>query len=57
MPLQLKRKPGTNLWWLTTSSGRQLSKTALPLDKAKKQLAAIFIALQVAGAKIDRHKV
>ena len=57
MPFYLKRKPGTNLWWLITSSGKLLSKTALPLNKAKKQLIAITIALQVAASKIERHKV
>jgi len=58
MPFHLKRKPGTNLWWVVTdASGRHLSKNALPLEKAKKQLAAVVIALNLAAAKIERHKL
>ena len=58
MPFHLKRKPGTNLWWVVTdASGRHLSKTPLPLERAKKQLAAVVIALNLAAAKIDRHKL
>jgi hypothetical protein len=44
MPYHLKKKPGTNLYWVVSeSSGKHFSKSPLPLDTAKAQMAALYI--------------
>jgi hypothetical protein len=53
MPYRLKRKPGTNLWWVVTdASGRHLSEKPMPLERAKKQLIAVNIALHIAKSNL-----
>lgn len=45
MPYKLKKKPGTNLYWvITEATGRHLSEAPMPLERAKKQLIAVNIA-------------
>ena len=44
MPYQIKKKPGTNLYWVTAVDGRHLSNDPIPLARAKKQLTAVNIA-------------
>ena len=42
MPYHLKKKPGTNLYWVATADGKYLSKDPIPLARAKKQMAAVY---------------
>jgi len=58
MPYKIKKAPGRNLYWvITEQDGRHLSKDPLPLEQAKKQLAAVNIAYaREAGYKIPKKK-
>ena len=49
MPYHLKKKPGTNLYWVATADGRHLSHAPIPLARAKKQLIAVNIAYAAEG--------
>ena len=44
MPYHLKKKPGTNLYWVAGESGNHLSHAPMSLERAKKQLIAANIS-------------
>jgi hypothetical protein len=44
MPYQIKKQPGTNLYYVRAEDGQHLSKEPMSLEKAKKQLTAANIA-------------
>jgi len=44
MPYSIKRKPGTDLYWVVSdASGKHLSHAPIPLERAKKQMAAVYV--------------
>ena len=44
MPYTIKKAPGRNLYWVTKMDGSHLSHDPIPLERAKRQLAAVNIA-------------
>ena len=59
MPYHLKKKAGTNLYWVVSeTSGKHFSKAPLPLETAKAQMAALYIhsGPEAKKAKNSYHK-
>jgi hypothetical protein len=53
MPYRLRKVPKKDLYWVVGEDGRHHSKEGLPLERAKKQMAALYVAMRKEGGSID----
>lgn len=46
MPYRIRKAPNRDLYWVVGEDGKHHSKDPIPLEKAKKQMAALYIAMK-----------
>lgn len=57
MPYKLKKAPSQNLYWVVAEDGKHMSIKPIPLERAKRQLAALYVAMKMKGEKTFQKKV
>ena len=51
MPYKLKKAPSQNLYWVVAEDGKHMSIKPIPLERAKRQLAALYVAMKMKGER------
>jgi len=51
MPYRIRKVPKKDLYWVVGEDGKHHSKEGIPLERAKKQMAALYIAMKSEGMK------